>query len=55
MKTLLVAALLLSLVASIYSQTDAAEQAQCISDETVAQAADIANDCAGANVADVCL
>ena len=57
MRTLLVAALLLSLVASIYSQAvpDAptADQLQCITDASTAQALDIVNDCGNTDLADV--
>ena len=51
MKTLMIAALLLFLVASIYSQT--ADQAMCITNASTTQAIDLARDCAGANIGDV--
>ena len=54
MRTLLVAALLLSLVASIYSQAEpTADQLQCITDASTAQALDILNDCGSADLSDV--
>ena len=54
MRTLLVAVLLLSLVASIYSQAvPTAEQAQCIADANAAQAADIVSDCGTASFTNV--
>ena len=56
MRTLLVAALLLSLVASIYSQAvpvPTSEQLQCITDASTAQALDIANDCGSADLSNV--
>ena len=53
MRTLLVAVLLLSLVASIYSQQlpdpPSASQLQCIADESTSQAQGILNDCANVN------
>ena len=58
MKTLMVAALLLSLVANIYSQAvpdvPTADQLQCITDASTAQALDIARDCGNANFSNVC-
>ena len=57
MKTLLVATLLLSLVASIYSQTvpdpPTQGQLQCITDASTAQALNILNDCGNADLSDV--
>ena len=57
MRTLLVSTLLLCLVASIYSQAvpDApnAQQLQCINEASTAQALDIANDCANADISNV--
>ena len=55
MRTLLVASLfLLSLVASIYSQAPpTADQLQCITDASTAQALDIVNDCGSDDLSDV--
>ena len=49
MKIFLVAALLLSLVASIYSQS----QAMCVANALASQVQDIASDCGNANLGDV--
>ena len=58
MRTPLVAALLLSVVASIHSQAvpdePTSEQLQCITDASTAQALDIVNDCGNADFTDVC-
>ena len=56
MRTLLIAALLLSLVASIYSQAvpvPTSEQLQCITDASSAQEADLANICGSADRSNV--
>ena len=51
MRILLVAALFLFLVASIYSQNPpTSDQLQCITDASTVQAQDIINDCANVNV-----
>ena len=59
MQTLLVAALLLSLVASIYSQRQVpdqptADQLQCLSDASANQVQDILDDCGRNDLTDVC-
>ena len=57
MRTLLVAALLVSLVANVYSQQipdpPSAEQLQCITSASTEQTQDIARDCGNADFANV--
>ena len=57
MRTLLVAALLVSLVANVYSQQvpdpPTAEQLQCITDASTEQALDIVRDCGNADLTNV--